>query len=155
MSKFELRPGEKVAGMRIPDEAAADWVKTLVESGFSNEEIDELMSRLNPNYAQIKKTGKVKEEIARINRQGQDVNTISDEDAAEWIKLLISEGMSNDQIDYIMSRVNKTYREKMQAAFVNKELQRIKEQTLAKHHHELSPEEEAKIRQGIESRFKK
>ena len=154
MSKFDRQPGEKMVGLRVPDEDAAEWVKTLVEAGFSNKEIDAFMSRLNPNYRQIKQTGKVQSEVEKVNEDLRNRFSVSDEDAADWVKTLIAEGFSNDQIDYIMSRVNKTYREKMQAAWVNQELQKIKDQTLSRHNHELTAEEEAKIRQGIESRFK-
>ncbi len=36
--------------MRIPDEDALAWIKTLIEGGFTNQEVDDIMSHLNDTY---------------------------------------------------------------------------------------------------------
>ncbi|MDZ7611675.1 MAG: hypothetical protein U5L10_02835 [Candidatus Moranbacteria bacterium] len=45
---------EKIEKMRIPDEDAGNWINTLRESGFSQDEIDEAMVMLNDEYANLK-----------------------------------------------------------------------------------------------------
>lgn len=50
----------------IADEDAADWIKTLVEAGFSNDEIDQLMSRMNETYRNKMRAAEIEKEFIKI-----------------------------------------------------------------------------------------
>lgn len=52
---------EKITKVRIPDEAMPDWIKTLHEAGFSDEEMDYVFRHLNKEYFKLK-GGKVIEQ---------------------------------------------------------------------------------------------
>ena len=39
----------------IPDEAIKDWVKTLLDGGFTMAEIEPIIEKLNPNYRNFDK----------------------------------------------------------------------------------------------------
>lgn len=56
--------GGKVEKIRIPDDDMTDWIKTLMEAGFSEEERENMLMRLNKTYRDIKIS---KEE--QINRE--------------------------------------------------------------------------------------
>lgn len=45
-------PEGKITGLRIPDEDMSGWIKTLYEAGFSQEEMDKILSHLNQTYAE-------------------------------------------------------------------------------------------------------
>lgn len=53
MEKFE-KPADKIEKIRIPDEEVQEWMKTLREGGFTDEEMDFMLMRLNKTYAQVK-----------------------------------------------------------------------------------------------------
>lgn len=55
---------------RIPDEDAYGWMKTLHEGGFTGEEIDQIMMRLNDTYVE-KKSGTVV--VDRLVEEAEDV----------------------------------------------------------------------------------
>jgi hypothetical protein len=87
MSKERLNPGETIVGLSIADEDAADWVRTLVEGGFSNAEIDMIMSGLNKTYKSKMTAAEIEKEFIKIKedlkqRKGYELN----EDEAERIK---------------------------------------------------------------------
>lgn len=44
----------KILKIRIPDEAVQDWIKTLIEENFSQQEIDSILSNLNEEYRKTK-----------------------------------------------------------------------------------------------------
>ncbi|HTL39293.1 MAG TPA: hypothetical protein VL306_00560 [Methylomirabilota bacterium] len=41
----------EIIRMNVPDEEVPSWLQTLQETGFSQEEIDKIMSNLNTEYA--------------------------------------------------------------------------------------------------------
>lgn len=49
---MEGRQRLNLESMRIPDDDAHNWIKIFQECGLGNKEIDEIMSRLNDNYAE-------------------------------------------------------------------------------------------------------
>ena len=52
MKKFESQPKtEKIEKIRIPDEDIGEWTRVLRGEGFSNKDIDSMLSHLNKEYA--------------------------------------------------------------------------------------------------------
>ncbi len=45
---------EKIERMRIPDDDMAGWIQSLREGGFSDQEMDDILSHLNKTYAKAK-----------------------------------------------------------------------------------------------------
>lgn len=56
----------KIERMKIPDSDAHNWIRTLHEEGFSETEIDYLMSRMNSLYADKRGINVVEEEAQAI-----------------------------------------------------------------------------------------
>lgn len=52
--------------VRIPDDDAGNWLASLREGGFTDEEIDYIMSHLNQTYAEHKGIDIVEDELSRI-----------------------------------------------------------------------------------------
>ena len=52
----------------IPDEDVPSWIKTLRDGGFSDEEIDVMLSRLNVEYAKGAGINVVEKELERIEK---------------------------------------------------------------------------------------
>jgi hypothetical protein len=57
---------EKIERIRIPDDDAHNWIATLHEGGFSDDEIDHIMSHLNQTYAEHRGIDIVEEEVKRL-----------------------------------------------------------------------------------------
>lgn len=51
---------------KIPDRYVPSWMQTLREGGFSDEEIDVMLSRLNVEYAKGRGIDVVEKELERI-----------------------------------------------------------------------------------------
>ncbi len=60
---------EDIKRIRIPDEDAHNWIATLHEGGFSDEEIDHIMANLNATYAEHKGIDPIEEELKRIEER--------------------------------------------------------------------------------------
>ena len=56
MKNFEEQPRaeRKIEKIKISDEDISDWMQTLREGGFSDEEIDLMLEGLNQKYAEQK-----------------------------------------------------------------------------------------------------
>ena len=50
----ELKPGQEIGKARISDEDMVKWINTLKEAGFSESELDDMMSNLNFEYGRQK-----------------------------------------------------------------------------------------------------
>ena len=50
----ESNPEPEIYKARIPDEDMVGWINTLKEAGFSEEEVDEIMTKLNFEYSRQK-----------------------------------------------------------------------------------------------------
>lgn len=55
---FKRRSWERIERIRIPDEDVPDWIKTLIQEGFSLQEVDNILINLNDNYGRIKEPRK-------------------------------------------------------------------------------------------------
>lgn len=51
---MEQEPRERIEKLRIPDENVLEWMETLREGGFNDEEIDRFFSGLNVEYFRAK-----------------------------------------------------------------------------------------------------
>ena len=78
---------------------------------------------------------------------------VADEDGLDWINLLKSEGFSNQEIDSIMSGLNKTYRQKLRPNFVAEELEKIKAAFEKKTGRNLNNEQIEYFKKGLQSRL--
>ena len=61
MSKFNITVEAK-----IPDSDAMGWINTLTEAGFSEKEIDLMMSQLNKTYRAQKGEAFIEDELKKI-----------------------------------------------------------------------------------------
>lgn len=59
---------EKIEKVRIPDEDMPEWIKTLREGGFSDEEMDLILENLNPTYRKMKDPDFVEKELERLRK---------------------------------------------------------------------------------------
>ena len=81
-----------IEAVKIPDSDIPGWIKTLREGGFSDKEINELLSRKNPSYAKGAGVDPVEEELKRIEhdlakRHKRKLNN----EQREYLKKAISE----------------------------------------------------------------
>ncbi len=54
---------------RIPDEDAYNWIKTLLEGGFTTKEVDDIMTHLNDTYLEkIKGKAAVDEVVDAVEK---------------------------------------------------------------------------------------
>lgn len=80
-----------------------------------------------------------------------DKARIPDGDVIGWIESLRDAGLSNDEIDAMISRLNKTYREKSSGDYVEEELKKI-EETVKSHGGRLSEEQKEYLRKSTKER---
>ncbi len=64
----ELKPGQKIEKVRIPSEDMVNWINTLKESGFSETELDNMMSGLNFEYGRLKSPEDVRQALDQTMR---------------------------------------------------------------------------------------
>lgn len=60
--------------VKIPDDDIPGWVQVLREGGFSNEEIDGMLSQLNIEYAKGAMADVVEEELKRVEQYLRDTH---------------------------------------------------------------------------------
>lgn len=53
----------------IPDDDVPGWLETLREGGFSESEIDSIMSHLNETYAGVKMNEAVEKELRKMDAE--------------------------------------------------------------------------------------
>ena len=79
----------------IPDDDMVGWIKVLHEGGFSDEEIDSILSHLNSTYAGLKKEEFINEELNKMdgeikNRRGIGLSESEREKLKAGIKSRLS-----------------------------------------------------------------
>lgn len=79
---------------------------------------------------------------------------ILDDDLPEWIGALKDGGFTQEEIDMIVSRLNKTYLKENKPRMVERELTRLQKEFRKEYGRILTPEELDYLKAGIESRFK-
>jgi len=55
--------------LRVPDEDIPGWMQTLREGGFTDAEIDTILSNLNQTYSNEIIKGQVETELIKINNE--------------------------------------------------------------------------------------
>ncbi len=60
---------EGVKKESIKDVDVSDWMQTLREGGFSDEEIDSVLTHSNKTYAGLKKGAYIEKEIQKMNEE--------------------------------------------------------------------------------------
>lgn len=78
---------------------------------------------------------------------------IPDEDMPGWIKTLREGGFTDEEMDLILTNLNPTYRKTKNPDFVEKGLEKLKEDLSQKIDRELTQEEIDCLRKGMESSF--
>jgi DNA-binding transcriptional MerR regulator len=79
---------------------------------------------------------------------------IPDRDILNWIKVLKESGISEDEIEKMMVRLNRTFAEaKGIDGLVEKELERIEDYLLREHGRKLSKAQKEYLRESIRERF--
>lgn len=78
---------------------------------------------------------------------------IPDNDMREWLKVLHEGGLSEEEIDHMMVRLNETYKGVQGLAVVDREVKRIKEMIEEKHKYHINDEQENILRKNIERMF--
>lgn len=81
---------EKIGKAKIPDEAMPEWITTLHEAGFSDQEIDSILGALNYTYG-VKKLPKEKRE--QLERMVEDSESgqgrkLTPEEKEKFLKFL-------------------------------------------------------------------
>ena len=76
---------------------------------------------------------------------------IPDEDVPNWIGALREGGLRDEEIDAVLARLNKIYREKKGIDVVGEEVDKIKDYLFRKYQRILTPEQIKYIRQGVEA----
>ena len=67
MSKIErLRQKEEIIKMRVPNENVSEWMETLRKGGFTDEEINMIMSSLNKEYMKASNPHFVENELEKL-----------------------------------------------------------------------------------------
>ena len=59
---------EDIVKTRIPNEEIGPWMQTLRDGGFTDREIDMILSNLNAEYRKAKNPHFVEEELGRLKR---------------------------------------------------------------------------------------
>ena len=67
--KFKLGRNEKIVKARIPDEDLPGWIGTLKDGGFTQEEIDMIISGLNKKYFEERKPEIIERELVKIMKE--------------------------------------------------------------------------------------
>jgi len=60
---------EKIQKITIPDDDMSDWIKTLYAGGFTDAEIDSILSHLNATYVGKKREGYVNQELSKMEAE--------------------------------------------------------------------------------------
>lgn len=79
---------------------------------------------------------------------------IPDEDMPGWIETLRQGGFSDEEMDLILENLSPTYKKMRHPDFVEKGLEKLKEDLSQKIGRELTEEEIDYLKKGIESSFK-
>jgi len=82
---------------------------------------------------------------------------VPDKDMLGWIETLRNGGMSDEQINSVLSYLNRTYAEQKRLPnidIIDEKLEQLEEYLFKTYGRELSEEQRAYLRKGIESRFK-
>lgn len=80
---------------------------------------------------------------------------IPDNDAHNWIRTLHEEGFSENEIDFLMSRMNRVYAEKKGIDVVEEEAQAIEDYLRTKYGRVLSADQRHYLRESVKLRFRK
>lgn len=85
---------ERITGLKIPDEDAQNWIDVFRNAGFSNEQVDEIMTRLNDTYMQRRFSDFIERELATVvtileSRAGKGL----DENKKELLRQEIVKGL--------------------------------------------------------------
>ncbi len=78
---------------------------------------------------------------------------VPDDDMPSWINTLKEGGFSDEEMDYLLSYLNKTYRQIKGSEVVERELENTEKYLREKYGRRLNPEQRQCLRKGIESRF--
>lgn len=62
-----MMPSEKMEKINVPDEDVPGWLQTLREGGFTDVEINSIMSHLNETYAGFQKDVAVNKELEKMD----------------------------------------------------------------------------------------
>lgn len=94
----------------------------------------------------------MKEKPSRYNFENV---RIPDSDVPGWINTLRELGMSQEEVDGFLSRLNLAYDDHLGGPFVESELNKIEQKTLEKRGTLLTEEEKEYFRKAIRSRYEK
>lgn len=67
--KIKLGKNEEIVKARIPDDDLPGWIGTLKDGGFTQEEIDLVISGLNKTYLEERKPEMIERELVKIMRE--------------------------------------------------------------------------------------
>lgn len=88
---------ETIEKLSIPDEDMPGWIRTLHEGGFSQNEIDYILTGLNKTYSDMKKPEMIKMLIENVKR-----------------RVLIKTGrlLTPEQTQYLMKAIEEKFKDK-------------------------------------------
>lgn len=95
--KFGIKKNEQIVRARIPDDDLPGWIGTLKDGGFTQEEIDLVISGLNKKYLEERKPEMVERELVKVMREFRK----------EHRRILTPE-----EIDYLKAGIESRFKEK-------------------------------------------
>jgi hypothetical protein len=99
MKKERGLPNEEMVGMKIPAEELPQWTETLRASGFSADEVRDIISRMPTSIEQNNSSA-----VKNIQPAAEDM--------PNWIQALSDGGFTHEEIDSILERMTMSADEK-------------------------------------------
>jgi len=88
---------EKIENLQIPDDDMVGWINNLREGGFSQEEIDFMMPRLNKTYFESKSGEVIEQELEAIKKEYENkFKQALNEDQLEYFRKGIAMRIRDD-----------------------------------------------------------
>jgi hypothetical protein len=96
--KIKLKRNEDIVGAKIPDDDLSNWIETLKDGGFTQEEIDIIVSGLNKAYAKRRRSELIDEEMRKTEEElfKKSGKLLASEDA-DWLKKRIERRFEGEE----------------------------------------------------------
>ena len=85
--KFKLNKNEEIVKARIPDDDLTNWIETLKNGGFNQEEIDKIVGGLSKKYVKMRREERINEEMRKEEEKlFKETGKLLNSEDAEWLK---------------------------------------------------------------------
>ena len=112
MAKEEHFPDEgRIDRFKVPDDDMQNWVEVFRQAGFSQEQVDDILIRLNDTYAAKKLGELVASEIERIESMYEKGGKKLNDQQREGLRRLVFEKMRKTNYEDLKQGIPPTYRD--------------------------------------------